>query len=89
MTFFLYIENLGQVYIKQTLMIIQIHIKKTNTNENTSSTVLMINEYVKRLIALINRNVKTVIIATTSGRFRFVSKSFHLYINSLIYMSFT
>lgn len=89
MTFFLYIENLGQVYIKQTLMIIQIHIKKTNTNENTSSTVLMINEYVKRLIALINRNVKTVIIATTSGRFRFVSKSFHLYINSLMYVSFT
>ena len=89
MTFFLYIENLGQVYIKQTLMIIQVHIKKTNTNENTSSTVLMINEYVKRLIALINRNVKTVIIATTSGRFRFVSKSFHLYINSLIYVSFT
>ena len=70
-------------------MIIQIHIKKTNTNENTSSTVLMINEYVKRLIALINRNVKTVIIATTSSRFRFVSKSFHLYINSLIYVSFT
>lgn len=89
MTFFLYIENLGQVYIKQTLMIIQIHIKKTNTNENTSSTVLMINEHVKRLIALINRNVKTVIIATTSGGFRFVSKSFHLYINSLIYVSFT
>ena len=89
MTFFLYIENLGQVYIKQTLMIMQIHIKKTNTNENTSSTVLMINEYVKRLIALINRNVKTVIIATTSGRFRFVSKSFHLYINSLMYVSFT
>ena len=89
MTFFLYIENLGQVYIKQTLIIIQIQIKKTNTNENTSSTVLMINEYVKRLIALINRNVKTVIIATTSGRFRFVSKSFHLYINSLIYVSLT